>query len=530
MNRQRTLLRIVLGAALLAACAGGASARVVPAAIVVMQGDALGPGTVSSVNTPFTDGAGRVGFVGALDDGQRFIWWDSGPVFFSSDALPEVLTGGESTMGVSDTGGFIYSPAVGGNDAVYTHGGTLLKKTDPVPCLPGLYSSFNSRPTMLPNAIAHWVGGTATTPTGSTSNRHLFRAVDPTDPETIERLLGGGDVIEGKTVKTTASNFNYWISDNGLHHIHILDMDVAASENEHVYLDGVFIAQEGQPTGQGDHWSSFDIVGVNDAGDYIFTGDTDGPTTTDEFVAFNGKIVVREGDTLDGVTIPAGAALRAASINNVGDVLHMWGSSANEYLFFGPGARLAQSVCLLATGDSLDVDGDQVADFVVTDFNASTTIGPGLDLADGRMTHQATDPTRAYLDVDLSPIGMGTGGEAIIGIATSPAPREEEGRSRDLVRGGSAASAVILATSAPGPQRGGTIRYRLAEAAAARLALYDIAGRQVRLLQDGPAAAGIHELAWDGRDAGGARLPAGAYFLRLDAPGASAPGRLVLVR
>lgn len=528
MIRIRFCLLILLGAALLLGGATPSAARVVSASVVVMAGDAVGPSIVSALNTPFTDGEGRVGFVGVLGDGQRFIWWDSGPVFFSDQALPEVLAGGESTMGVSNMGGFIYSPSVDGNDAVYTHGGTLLMKSEPVPCLPGLYSSFNSRPTMIPNATAYWVGGTATTPTGSTSNRHLFRATDPTDSMTIERVLGGGDVIEGKTVKTTASNFDYWISDNGLHHIHVLDMDVTA--NEHVYLDGAFVAQEGEPTGQGDNWSTFDCVGVNDAGDYIFTGDTDGATASDEFLAYNGKIVVREGDTLDGVTLPSGGALRAASINNAGDVLHMWGLSAAEYLFIGRGARLVDSVCLLATGDSLDVDGDQVADYVVDDFEASTAIGPGLDHAGDPLTPYAVDPTRAYLEAELTSLAGGPGGEAILSLSA----RHAAPGSRDLtLEVGRAADGVLPAATFSASLLGGrvdaSIRFRMVESAPVRIALYDVTGRQLRTLHDGPAAAGPHELIWNGRDESGERLASGTYFLRLATPGGTLSERVLLV-
>jgi hypothetical protein len=393
-------------AILVAGMVAGAWADVVPGIVVVKAGDALGSSTVSAVNAPFTDGNGKVGFVGSLADSQRFVWWNTGPVFFSGSALPDVLTGGESTMGVSNTGGFIYSPSVNGNDAVWTHGGALLQKGDPVPALPGLYSSFNSRPQMLPDGTAYWIGGTATSPTGSSTNRHLFRATDPTDPATITPVLSGGDVIEGKTVKTTASNFDYWISDNGAHHIHALDMDVTL--NEHIYLDGGFVAQEGSPTGQGDNWSSFDIVGVNNAGNYIFTGDTDGATGTDEFVAYNGVIGMREGDTLDGHTLLSGYALRAASINNLDEVVHMWGLGTDEHLFFGPGADLSLSKQLLATGDQIDIDGDGLADYQISDFNASTVIGPGLSLAEDGYV---------YLDLDMFPIGGGSDIQAIVGIA-----------------------------------------------------------------------------------------------------------------
>jgi hypothetical protein len=389
-----------------AGCVTAASAGLVPAVVVTKVGDTVGASTVSSLNSPFTDGNGRVGFVGALADSQRFIWWDTGPVFFSNDALPDVLSGGESSMGISNTGGFIYSPSVNGNDAVFTQFGTLLQKGDPIPPLPGLYSSFNSRPAMLPNGTVYWVGGSTPTQGSSTStNRHLFKTTDPSNPATITRVLGGGDVIEGKTIKTTASNFDFWISDNDQHHIHVLDMDVTL--NEHVYLDGGFVAQEGSPTGQGDNWSTFDIVGVNNAGNYIFTGDTDGNASTDEFVAYNGAIAVREGDTLDGHTLATGYTLRAASINNLDQVVHMWGSSTDEHLFFGLGSALSSSVQLLQTGDQIDTDGDGTADFSITDFQASTVIGPGLSLAEDGWV---------YVETKMLPIGGGTEIEGIIGI------------------------------------------------------------------------------------------------------------------
>jgi hypothetical protein len=182
--------------------------------------------------------------------------------------------------------------------------------------------------------------------------------------------------------------------------------------NEHVYLNGSFIAQEGNPTGQGDNWAAFDVVGVNNAGNYIFTGDTDGATATDEFVAYNGVIGVREGATVDGVTLATGASIRAASINNLDEVAHIWGwgsgSSTQEHLFFGDGADLANSLRLLSIGDELDENNDGIADWLVTDLNASASIGPGLSLAeDGYI----------YVEIGMMPVAGGSEIDAIIRLA-----------------------------------------------------------------------------------------------------------------
>jgi len=61
------------------------------------------------------------------------------------------------------------------------------------------------------------------------------------------------------------------------------------------------------------------------------------------------------------------------------------------------------------------------------------------------------------------------------------------------------------------------LSFELPRAAATRVALYDAAGRLVRVLSDGPLAAGRHQLAWDRRDRSGRPVAAGLYFMRMDA-------------
>jgi len=75
-----------------------------------------------------------------------------------------------------------------------------------------------------------------------------------------------------------------------------------------------------------------------------------------------------------------------------------------------------------------------------------------------------------------------------------------------------------------------TVPFTLAAAGRARLAVYDVAGRQVRSLLDAEATVGPHVLIWDGRDGAGRPVGAGVYFLRLDAQGASESQKLVLLR
>jgi hypothetical protein len=76
---------------------------------------------------------------------------------------------------------------------------------------------------------------------------------------------------------------------------------------------------------------------------------------------------------------------------------------------------------------------------------------------------------------------------------------------------------------------GTTLHLTLTASARACVAVYDAAGRRVRVLADGELGAGAHAIAWDGRDRRGDRVAAGVYFIRAAAGGARSDRRLVVV-
>src|SRR5687767_15048799 len=79
-----------------------------------------------------------------------------------------------------------------------------------------------------------------------------------------------------------------------------------------------------------------------------------------------------------------------------------------------------------------------------------------------------------------------------------------------------ALSAIPLHAIHPNPARAGaTIRYDLARRGNAALRVYDAQGRCVRVLAEGWAEPGRRTLSWDARDARGAPVAAGLYFVRL---------------
>jgi len=94
---------------------------------------------------------------------------------------------------------------------------------------------------------------------------------------------------------------------------------------------------------------------------------------------------------------------------------------------------------------------------------------------------------------------------------------------------GIAVGEVSLLPVLPNPARERClIRFRGRRSFEARIALWDAQGRSVRTLGEGSYPAGLHRLAWDGRDDRGRGLPAGVYFCRLRSSGAVSEQRVVL--
>jgi hypothetical protein len=89
----------------------------------------------------------------------------------------------------------------------------------------------------------------------------------------------------------------------------------------------------------------------------------------------------------------------------------------------------------------------------------------------------------------------------------------------------------MVGAPAPNPARGSTrLAFQLSRATTVRAEVYDVAGRRLRVLADGPLDAGQHEVGWDGRDAAGGRVSSGMYFYRLELGGQAESRKVMLVR
>ncbi len=91
-------------------------------------------------------------------------------------------------------------------------------------------------------------------------------------------------------------------------------------------------------------------------------------------------------------------------------------------------------------------------------------------------------------------------------------------------------ASVALAQSIPNPARDGVaISFTIPQRGQVSIRLYDVSGRMVRTLYDGPAEAGSHTVRWDRRSASGQRVAPGLYFYDLNVEGARLTRRLVVV-
>ena len=88
----------------------------------------------------------------------------------------------------------------------------------------------------------------------------------------------------------------------------------------------------------------------------------------------------------------------------------------------------------------------------------------------------------------------------------------------------------LALSAAPNPSRGALRLVVDADRAGVqRLTVRDVQGRHVRRLTEGWSTAGPRIVAWDGRDDGGGRLPAGIYLVTLEVAGRATSQRVTLL-
>jgi hypothetical protein len=162
-------------------------------------------------------------------------------------------------------------------------------------------------------------------------------------------------------------------------------------------------------------------------------------------------------------------------------------------------------VDLAAIGHDRVLEGDGVLASLV--LRGPDAIGVFLDAPDLRDRHNrflgVTPAWFEALAAQAAAVVPGSGGVD-----------EESAREEAVVA--ARPDRIRLIGARPNPFTAGTtIRFELPEAASVRLQVFDVHGRRVVTLADTGRGAGVHEVHWDGRDAGDQTVASGVYFLRM---------------
>jgi hypothetical protein len=96
---------------------------------------------------------------------------------------------------------------------------------------------------------------------------------------------------------------------------------------------------------------------------------------------------------------------------------------------------------------------------------------------------------------------------------------------------GSVGAKFGLAQNMPNPFNPKTsIAFSLAESGDVSLAVYDVTGRRVATLVNGPVDAGEHRVVWNGRSDGGEKVASGVYFYKLAAGDKDLSRKMILLK
>ena len=160
-------------------------------------------------------------------------------------------------------------------------------------------------------------------------------------------------------------------------------------------------------------------------------------------------------------------------------------------------------------------DGDGIVDLVLR-FDGADLRGALAPLLEGEVrdvpfSARSSDGLAWFGSDCMSPSGHGPNNA----LATDGAPGKLRCVGSNVVSPG---EAVVLAY--PAPASGG----------ACRIAVFDLAGRRIADLEDGPTAEGTRSTRWDGRDARGVTVGRGIYFVQARASGEPRRNALIVVR
>lgn len=388
-----------------------ANAQIVAVEVVTKAGDAYEGLTFDQFDDPSMNSNGSVIVVGtSTNPANDFIFVHDSIEFKASDSTNSTFDFFENQCGIDDMDNILFMADENGVDGIYKSNlGLMIAEGDPAPGIgPAGIIQLLYRPQLMPDGTGYFVASVDSSG-GTSSNTRVLYQIDPVGNLSV--MASSQSNYSGKVLDALGLDFDFDVSEDGSHYIIVADLFTGSTlDDGAVIVDGNVVLQENSPIGVNVNYDQFDHVRINNNGDYIVTGDSDGAFATDEYLIVNGAIQIYEGDVIGGITLNSTATVNAIDLNNNQDVLFTWGAAgANEYLFHGnlddPNG-LVDSKLILRRFDTIDVNNDFVGDYIINDFNAFTAYR-GFELKDTNIL---------YLNVDLLDMNSSPVGEAIIRV------------------------------------------------------------------------------------------------------------------
>lgn len=418
------------------ACAIGlqtSSARAEVPKLLVYEGETLPvEGTVSSVNSPQTNGIGGWCIIMTADDGGgsvNRVWGSVDGVAAASTLRVEGMYDGydqtsiQTTIDLDDAGNVIYrSQTTTTEPTIFIGDNALIEEETIIPTGPlaGLTWDFISNQQLSFNGTPYFIARVK----HPTQYEHLMRGTD------FQVLLSSNDLLPGMPaiLDNDSSSIESWygISGKGTDYIAEVTMDtsdpnVGFSDDSAMVLSGNAlyidrsIVRETFPIPASigglpdENWDNFDFYEVNEFGQIFLTGDSDASSSNDEFIYYDGQIVLREGDVL-----PEGAvssSIGHADMNEQGDWVAFWTVGGVESLILN-GEVVTQ------VGDTIDEDGDGIPDTaVIDDIPALTSLSLGtLELSN----RDANGDVTIYSKVRVDGLNGNDNVECIVAVKVTP--------------------------------------------------------------------------------------------------------------
>ncbi len=413
---------------------------------LLQEGGALAGETVSSLSNTAVNQQGGFAVTTNTTDGvstRSRVWGSSngsavGVLQTEATIGTYEQTAFESFFGVAGDGTVAYSATVTDTvsgvsslDSAWLGDVPLAVQGEPIPSLPGQVWRFASRVGVTDDGQPWWVAG-INSASGVNEGAGWFFGTGATP------IYRTGDMLTGISAPLDSSpvDFDSRFSALGRHHIAALNTTGVAAPDVFVAIDGAALEVGGGVVGEalaclavgalpGESWDNLDSLGINDRGDWFFSGDTDAAFGVDEILCKNGEILYREGDLVDGVTLTG--AMEGAFMDETGTLAYVW-----DYVGTGGDleALFIDDRLVLSEGDAVDFDGDGVVDpgAVIANFTGITsmrlaadrvvyvtadidTLGTSSTIDDTECLIAVTDPAAPDLIATPPQVFLDTGGK-----------------------------------------------------------------------------------------------------------------------